>query len=149
MELLQLIFFGFSYSYMSTGTFFNTLLLYLFLNLTYKNNNLLNSNNFDPTILIVNFIKIMLHLLVYQMGLLVNVISKNKHGNKIISIYNNINNKYIILKNKLLYYVLLIPTKLITRKVIKYFDMENNSNIQLKSNQDINRFLDGLLDKSS
>ena len=87
MELLQLIFFGFSYSYMSTGTFFNTLLLYLFLNLTYKNNNLLNSNNFDPTILIVNFIKIMLHLLVYQMGLLVNVISKNKHGNKIISIY--------------------------------------------------------------
>jgi len=148
MELLQLIFFSFSYSFLSTGTFLNTLLLYSFLSLTYRNN-ILNSNNLDPTIILSNFIKVMLHLLVFQVGLLVNIIKKNPNGNKIINIYNNVNIKYVMLKNKLLYYIILTPTKLITNKIFKYISNDDNSNIQLKSNQDINKFLDGLLDKSS
>jgi len=148
MELLQLIFFSFSYSFLSTGTFLNTLLLYSFLSLTYRNN-ILNSNNLDPTIILSNFIKVMLHLLVYQIELLVNIIKKNPNGNKIINIYNNINIKYVMLKNKLLYNMILKPTKLVTNKIFKYINNDDNSNIQLKSNQDINKFLDGLLDKSS
>ena len=149
MELLQLIFFSFSYSLMNTGTFFNTILIYLFLKLTYKKNNILNTNNFDPSMILINFINIILHLLVYQMGLLVDIIKKNQYGNQVFNIYNNINIKYILLKNKLLYYIIFIPTKLVTKKVIKYIDIEDNTNIQLKSNQDINKFLDGLLYKTS
>ena len=149
MELLQLILFSFSYSLMNTGTFFYTILIYLFLNLIYKKNNILNTNNFDPSMIIINFINIILHLLVYQMGLLVNIIKKNQYGNQVFNIYNNINNKYVLLKNKLLYYIIFIPTKLVTKKVIKYIDIEDNTNIQLKSNQDINKFLDGLLYKTS
>ena len=83
------------------------------------------------------------------MGLLVNIIKKNQYGNQVFNIYNNINNKYVLLKNKLLYYIIFIPTKLVTKKVIKYIDIEDNTNIQLKSNQDINKFLDGLLYKTS
>ena len=142
MELLQLILFSFLYSLMNTGTFFYTILIYLFLNLIYKKNNILNTNNFDPSMIIINFINIILHLLVYQMGLLVNIIKKNQYGNQVFNIYNNINNKYVLLKNKLLYYIIFIPTKLVTKKVIKYIDIEDNTNIQLKSNQDINKFLD-------
>jgi len=150
MELLQLIFFSFSYSFLSTGTFISLLLLNLFLNITYKNNiNIFNSNNLDPAIILSNFIKVMLHLLVYQIELLVNIIKKNPNGNKIINIYNNINIKYVMLKNKLLYNMILKPTKLVTNKIFKYINNDDNSNIQLKSNQDINKFLDGLLDKSS
>ena len=32
---------------------------------------------------------------------------------------------------------------------MNYINIENNTNIHLKSNQDINKFLDGLIDKSS
>lgn len=149
MELLQLIFLVFSYSVMSTGTFFNTVLVYLFFNLTYKKNNLVNSNNFDLSLIFINLINLILHLLVYQMGLLVNIIKKNQYGNQIINIYNNINTKYLLLKNKLLYYVIFYPLKLINKKVMNYINIENNTNIHLKSNQDINKFLDGLIDKSS
>jgi hypothetical protein len=149
MELLQLILFSFSYSLMNTGTFFYTILIYLFLNLIYKENNILNTNNFDPSMILINFINIILHLLVYQMGLLVDIIKKNQYGNQVFNIYNNINIKYILLKNKLLYYIIFIPTKLVIKKVIKYIDIEDNTNIQLKSNQDINKFLDGLLYKTS
>ena len=149
MELLQLIFLVFSYSVMSTRTFFNTVLVYLFLNLTYKKNNLVNSNNFDLSLIFINLINLILHLLVYQMGLLVNIIKKNQYGNQIINIYDNINTKYLLLKNKLLYYVIFYPLKLINKKVMNYINIENNTNIHLKSNQDINKFLDGLIDKSS
>lgn len=149
MELLQLIFLVFSYSVMSTGTFFNTVLVYLFLNLTYKKNNIVNSNNFDLSLIFINLINLILHLLVYQMGLLVNIIKKNQYGNQIINIYDNINTKYLLLKNKLLYYVIFYPLKLINKKVMNYINIENNTNIHLKSNQDINKFLDGLIDKSS
>jgi len=134
---------------MSTRTFFNTVLVYLFLNLTYKKNNLVNSNNFDLSLIFINLINLILHLLVYQMGLLVNIIKKNQYGNQIINIYNNINTKYLLLKNKLLYYVIFYPLKLINKKVMNYINIENNTNIHLKSNQDINKFLDGLIDKSS
>ena len=95
MELLQLILFSFLYSLMNTGTFFYTILIYLFLNLIYKKNNILNTNNFDPSMIIINFINIILHLLVYQMGLLVNIIKKNQYGNKVFNINNNINNNYL------------------------------------------------------
>ena len=149
MELLQLIFLVFSYSVMSTRTFFNTVLVYLFFNLTYKKNNLVNSNNFDLSLIFINLINLILHLLVYQMGLLVNIIKKNQYGNQIINIYDNINTKYLLLKNKLLYYVIFYPLKLINKKVMNYINIENNTNIHLKSNQDINKFLDGLIDKSS
>ena len=148
MELLQLIFFTFSYNFMSTGNFFNTVLIYLFLKLTYKKNNMTNINNFDPSMIIINFLNISLHLLVNQLSLLINMINQNIYGNQVIETYKKININYITLKNKTLYYLLSIPFKLGMKKVINNFNYDENSNIQLKSNQDINKFLDGLLDKN-
>jgi hypothetical protein len=53
--------------------------------------------------------------------------------------------KYITIKNKILQFIIFIPIKL---GVLKYTNNEVKSSIQLKSNQDINTFLDGLLDKN-
>jgi len=146
MELLQLIFFTFSYNYMSTGLFLNTLFFYLLLKLTYKKNNITIQNNLDPTVIIVNLLNIILHILFNQIILLINKIKNNNNFNKIISSYNIINNKYVILRNKTLYYIIFTPLKFVMKKLIKNIDL--NTNIELKSNQDINMFLDGLLDKN-
>lgn len=148
MELLQLIFFTLSYNFMSIGNFFNTILIYLFLKLTYKNNILTNTNNLDPTMIIINFLNTALHLLVYQMGLIINIIKQNDYCNFVVNIYNIANKKYVELRNKTLYYIVFTPLKLGMKKVICNLNIEPNSNIELKSNQDINNFLDGLLDKN-
>jgi hypothetical protein len=147
MELLQLIFFGFSYSIMSTANFLNTILVYLFLKQTYKNN-IKDTNNLDPSIILINLINIILHVLFYQIKLLEGILKKNHFSNQVINIYNNVNSKYIFLKNKILYYMIFIPTKYLTNKAITHINNEGKYNIQLKSNQDVNKFLDGLLDKS-
>lgn len=143
MELLQLIFFTFSYNFMSYGNFFNTILIYLFLKLVYKKNNIMISN-LDPSMIIINFLNIILHLLVYQLNLLIDVIKQNVHGNKIIRIYNEINNYYVSIKNKILYNIVLVPLKFGMSKLSSKVE----SNINLKSKQDINNFLDGLLEKN-
>ena len=147
MELLQLIFFTFSYNFMSVGNFFNTILIYLFLKLVYKKNNIINSN-LDPSMIIINFLNILLHLLVYQMGLMINVMKQNVYYNKVITLYNNMNNKYVSIKNKILHYIIFIPLKLGMSKMLNNISREVNSNTNLKSNQDINIFLDGLLEKN-
>jgi hypothetical protein len=148
MELLQLIFFTLSYNFMSIGNFFNTILIYLFLRLTYKKNNLTSSNILDPTMIIISFINTVLHLLVYQMGLIINIIKQNNYCNFVINIYNIANKKYVEIRNKTLYYIVFTPLKLGMKKVICNLNIEPNSNIKLKSNQDINNFLNGLLDKN-
>ena len=128
---------------MSYGNFFNTILIYLFLKLVYKKNNIMISN-LDPSMIIINFLNIILHLLVYQLNLLIDVIKQNVHCNKIIRIYNEINNYYVSIKNKILYNIVLVPLKFGMSKLSSKVE----SNINLKSNQDINNFLDGLLEKN-
>ena len=71
--------------------------------LTYKNNILRNSNNLDPTMIIINFLNTALHLLVYQMGLIINIIKQNDYCNFVVNIYNIANKKYVELRNKILY----------------------------------------------
>jgi hypothetical protein len=144
MEILQFIFFTISYNLMTTTNFFNTIIIYLFLKLVYKKNNI-TIINLDPSMIIINFLNILLHLIEYQLILLLNIIKNNEYGNKIINSYNNINMKYITIKNKILQFIIFIPIKL---GVLKYTNNEVKSSIQLKSNQDINTFLDGLLDKN-
>jgi hypothetical protein len=94
---------------MSTGLFLNTLFFYLLLKLTYKKNNITIQNNLDPTVIIVNLLNIILHILFNQIILLINKIKNNNYVNKIISSYNKINNKYVILRNKTLYYIIFTP----------------------------------------
>jgi hypothetical protein len=144
MEILQFIFFTISYNLMTTTNFFNTIIIYLFLKLVYKKNNI-TIINLDPSMIIINFLNILLHLIEYQLILLLNIIKNNEYGNKIINSYNNINMKFITIKNKILQFIIFIPIKL---GVLKYTNNEVKSSIQLKSNQDINTFLDGLLDKN-
>ena len=131
---------------MSFGNFFNTILIYLFLKLVYKKNNIINSN-LDPSIIIINFLNILLHLLVNQINLMITIMKQNMYVNKIITLYNNMNNKYIYLKNKILNCIILLPLKFGMFKIFNT-NKEVNSNINLKSNQDINNFLDGLLEKN-
>jgi hypothetical protein len=144
MEILQFIFFTISYNLMTTANFFNTIIIYLFLKLVYKKNNI-TIINLDPSMIIINFLNILLHLIEYQLILLLNIIKNNEYGNKIINSYNDINMKYITIKNKILQFIIFIPIKL---GMLKYTNNEVKSSIQLKSNQDINTFLDGLLDKN-
>ncbi len=189
MELLQLIIFSLCYSFMSASTFFDTVLICLFLKITYKTN-LLQANQYDPTSVLLNLVNIMLHLMVYQMGVMIEITKQNNIGNKVICTYNQLNTKYVQLRNKLLHWVLFTPMKFVMKKAIgnlvdetameeikKLSQMQaqkmasgsgsnehlqgfglgfNNipklpkttisPNIKLNSNQDINNFLDGLLE---
>lgn len=146
MELLQLIFFTFSYNFMNTGNFFNTILIYLFLKLVYKKNNIINSN-LDPSMIIINFLNIFLHLLVYQLGLLISIMKQNIYCNKVITLYNNLNIKYISIKNKIIHNIVFILLKLGMSKMFNLSE-EIKLNKDLKTNQDISNFLDGLLEKN-
>lgn len=146
MELLQLIFFTFSYNFMNTGNFFNTILIYLFLKLVYKKNNIINSN-LDPSMIIINFLNIFLHLLVYQLGLLISIMKQNIYCNKVITLYNNLNIKYISIKNKITHNIVFILLKLGMSKMFNLSE-EVKLNRDLKTNQDISNFLDGLLEKN-
>ncbi len=146
MELLQLIFFTFSYNFMNTRNFFNTILIYLFLKLVYKKNNIINSN-LDPSMIIINFLNIFLHLLVYQLGLLISIMKQNIYCNKVITLYNNLNIKYISIKNKITHNIVFILLKLGMSKMFNLSE-EIKLNKDLKTNQDISNFLDGLLEKN-
>ena len=62
--------------------------------------------------IIINFLKTALHLLVYQMGLIINIIKQNDYCNFVVNIYNIANKKYVELRNKTLYYIVFTPLKL-------------------------------------
>lgn len=73
---------------------------------------------------------------------------QNVYINKVINLYNNLNNEYIYLKNKILHYIILLPLKFGMSKMFNNASYEVESNINLKSNKDINNFLDRLLEKN-
>ena len=154
MELLQLILFSLSYTFMSTGIFFDTILIYLFLKISYKSNNLTHINLYDPTTILIKFLIITLYLMVYQMDMMIDILKQNNYSNQVISVYNKLNVKYVELRNTMLYYVLFKPLKFGMKKAISNFKISIpktniDSNIKLNSNQSINDFLDGLLDNKN
>jgi hypothetical protein len=92
--------------------------------------------------------------MIYQMNTMINIIKQNNFGNQVINVYNKLNDKYVELRDIMLSYILFKPLKFGMKKVIsnlndnnfKNFMLTPKTNIKLNSNQDINKFLDGLLD---
>lgn len=145
MELLQLIIFSLCYTFMSAGTFFDTCLIYLFLRITYKSN-MIQFNQNDPMSIMLNLTNIMLHLMVYQMGIMIEFAKQNTLGDRIISGYNILNLRYINLRNKVLHWILYKPMKFALGKVvgnlmddqalneIKKMSMEQSVNLNFNPN---------------
>jgi len=187
MELLRLIIFSLCYSFMSTSTLFDTVMIYSFISISYKTN-ILQNNNYDPISIFMNSINTMMYLLVIQMNLIIAILKEYKYSKKVISIYEQLNNKYVKLRNKLLYFILFKPMQFVMKRAfgnlfdqsileqikkmgqlqlqsqaekngldnqinLKDFlnDLQKPSlpaqNIKLNTRQDIDNFLDSLLEE--
>jgi hypothetical protein len=163
MELLQFIIFSMSYSFMSINEFIKCVLIFLFLKINYENK-ILEYNPYDNISVLMNLIKMTIHFMVYQMVIIIKVIKQYNFGNRVICTYNKLNFKYIELKNKLLNFILFTPIKFLMNKLICYlFKNKLNFNntfiprlpktnmksyVKLETTQDINNFLDELLDEN-
>jgi len=142
----------------------DTILIYLFLMITYKTN-INYDNNFDPTIMIINLINVIMHLIIYQFNNFVKAINKTKYGILIISSYNYLDSKVIQIKNFIFYQVVLNPIKFVIGKtigtiynndIIKELKVNNinqnnvikktiiSSKVTLETNDDIYNFLNKL-----
>jgi hypothetical protein len=160
MELLQLILFGICYSFMNTLVLFDTIFIFIFLKINYKTQ-IIDYNPYNNISVLINFINIIIYLTIYYINIIFYVVKQNNFGNMIICTYNHINSKYIKIKNKILYYTLVTPVIFIIKKIfnnlVKKFeinknliDKQNMYNLnythKLQTNQDINNFLDRLID---
>jgi hypothetical protein len=172
---------------MSTSTLFDTVMIYSFISISYKTN-ILQNNNYDPISIFMNSINTMMYLLVIQMNLIIAILKEYKYSKKVISIYEQLNNKYVKLRNKLLYFILFKPMQFVMKRAfgnlfdqsileqikkmgqlqlqsqaekngldnqinLKDFlnDLQKPSlpaqNIKLNTRQDIDNFLDSLLEE--
>ena len=173
MELFKLIIFSTSLFLFGSGAFFDTMLIYLFLTLTYKTN-INYSNNLDPMAILINLINIMMHLIVYQFNDFVKAIDKTKYGSLAVSSYNYLDSKVVQIKNLIFHWLVLIPVKFLMGKTIGTLldddmikaikEMKANSanikqaptikktvvssEVKLETNADISNFLDRLLDEN-
>lgn len=176
MELFKLMIFSTSLFLFGYGVLFETMLIYLFLTITYKTN--INYNNtLDPMTIFVNLINIMMHLIVYQFDNFVKSINKTRYGSLAISTYNYLDSKVVQIKNLIFHWLVLIPIKFILGKTIgtllddnvikaikeiKQTKLNRNnikqtptikrslvsSKVKLETNADISNFLDRLLDEN-
>lgn len=173
MELFKLIIFSTSLFFFGSGALFDTMIIYLFLMMTYKTNINYN-NNLDHLMLLVNLINIMMHLIVYQFYVFVVAINKTKYGNLAVTSYNYLDSKVAQIKNLMFNWLVLLPVKFVMGKTIGTLlndDMikvikelkANGSNIKqtptikntgfssdvkLETNADISKFLDRLLNEN-
>ena len=142
MELFKLIIFSTSLFLFGPGTFFDTVLIYLFLNLTYKSG--INYNNtYDPMMVLVNLINIMMHLIVYQFHDFVKALNKTQYGSIAVSTYNYLDDKVTRIKQIIFHWFVLLPMKFVMRKTIGSLmdesvlntikDMKVNKNSQLQN----------------
>lgn len=172
MELFKLIIFSTSLFLFGASAFFDTTLIYLFLNMTYKSR-ISHENTYDPMMILVNLINIMMHLIVYQFNYFVKAINKNQYGLMVTSAYNYLDDKVVRIKNLIFHWVVLLPMKFVMRKTLGSLmdesvvnaikDMKINKSInenqqmpvikrtpiskeiKLETNQDISNFLDSLM----
>ena len=169
MELLQFIIISTSYLFMSANKFFECAFIFLFFKINYENRTL-EYNPHDHISVLMNLINMTIHYTVYQMVIIVKVIKQYNFGNSVICTYDKINFKFIELKNNLINYIIFSPIKFIMKKLLWYLlnnklkfnspsafistttptsrlhKTNMNPCVKLETNQDINNFLDGLLD---
>ncbi len=175
MELLNLILVCGAFSLFSFSTFCNLMCFNLFLRIGYKLN-LMNMHDFDPIMLMLNIINILMHFFVYKMTKLIGIINNTKWGNYVLEKYNYLNNKYVNIKNSLIHTIMMFPIKFVMKNLNKPSDTTDNStltniihqiqlenrvnsqkipvirkttidtNIELNTNKDISNFLDNLLE---
>ena len=169
MALLKLVLVVIAFSFLNITTFYNLIIISLFLKIIYKMN-FTSVNDSDPIMLMVNITNIFMHLISYQIS---NFISKvnNNIFSYILTKYNYWNNKFIKLKSNIISY----PMKFFMKKlinnslnndainIIQQIKLQTKNNLQhipnikktiinpdikLNTNKDISNFLDNLLDNN-
>jgi hypothetical protein len=171
MELFKLLIFSTCLFLFGTGALFDTLLIYLFLNMAYKSK-ISYVNTLDPTMFLVNLINIMMHLIVYQFNDFIKIINQTYGGRLLISSYNYLDELVVRVKTLFFHWIVLTPMKYVmsktmgslinedVMKTIKEIKTTNNGqipvikktlvspDIKLETNQDISNFLDRLLEQN-
>ncbi len=127
MELLNFILFCTSFSFLSFSTFCNLMMMNLFLRVVYKLN-IMSLDGFDPIILFMNIINILLHLFVFYTTNLMESLGKNNWCNWLFTNYNYFNNKYVGIKNTIIHSITLGPLKFLMGKLVKSNNQPNQSN---------------------
>ncbi len=158
MTLLKLIFF----EHLSLHLFeflFDNIFIYLFLIIIYKKDYKYN-NNLEPINMFINLINLIMHLTVYQLNIFVNKLNKTKYGSLIMYSYNYLNLKVINIKFFILDRLIFNPIKFFIKKTIIHIlknNMKINENkvyvdnlkIKINTNDEINYFLNRLLEKQN
>ncbi len=86
-------------------------------------------DGFDPIILFMNVINILLHLFVFYISNLVDSLGKNNWCNWIFTKYSYFNNKYVGIKNTIIHSITLFPLKFLMGKLVnKSNNQPNQSN---------------------
>lgn len=175
MELFELLLYTTAFSQLSYGHFFDFCLFNIFLKYVYAYKPLdyeYNQNPIDFTSCLISFAHVVLHVINFYMYSLCQKCYTYKHGKYIIDNYNYVNKKYLFLRFKIMYYGFLVPFKFICKKFIlsdipeeninKFKQLVNlnivnnnlkkenkNIDVELKTNQQIDLFLDKILMKSN
>lgn len=148
MELLQLIIFKSAYLYFNFYEFINLIILFIFLKIIYNKKISINENG-DPIIILSNLLYLFLHLIIILLYQINDNIRRFKIGNNILSFYDNLNNKYLYYRIKIISYPILFLTRKLLetpKSKIKKNDDSNNK-MKLNNNKDINNFLNKLSKK--
>jgi hypothetical protein len=162
MELLKLIIWGTCTYFYGYGISFNIIVFHLFLNLVYRAN-IQYSNNLDLYTIIIILINIMIHIIIYYFNEFIYRVNKTWIGYNIIYAYNFIDEKITKIKSIIINQIMgktirfiwnMSKTLLLdesvneTLQILKsknIFGHINAPKIKLKTNSDINNFLDNLL----
>ena len=104
-------------------------------------------------------------MFIYYINCYTQIIKQNKYGKIIIDKYNIINNKYVTLRITYFNYCIIYPLQYLLKKIMfsnitdeyinnikmnlnKNINSHQKSNIELKTNKDIDEFLDKILIKN-
>ncbi len=169
MELFELLLYTTAFSQLSYANFFDFCLVNMFLKhaYTYKPT-YYNQNTVDFSTFFITFTHLTLHMLNFYMHALCYKCYSFKYGKYIIDNYNILNKKYLNLRFKIIFYTFIVPIKYLMQKIIFPDIPEQNINnfkkiiesnltnnnlkkenkfdcVELKSNKEIDNFLDKIL----
>jgi hypothetical protein len=152
MELLKLLIIIGSFIYLPIWNFFEFFIILFFLNKIYKLNNVTHLASWDPMNVVIGCVNIILHVIVYDLKLLVNYCENTR----LIKSYNYLNNKYLSWRLRIIFKMMgfamskysnnFIPgvNKLVRAVVKEPIDLPDPI-VSLRTDTEITSFLDDIL----
>lgn len=148
MELLKLLIIVGTFIYLPIWSFFEFIVILFFLNKIYKIDNISYLSSSDPMNVVIGCINMILHVMVYDLKLLVGFLENTK----LIKCYNYLNNKYLTWRVSMFfklmsftmskYYRILMSS---TNKLVPTIVSNNKPILSLKTDIEMTSFLDDLL----